>query len=81
MNEPSSIFVSPTQSLSQSTISSLDSGSFARNRADINIQQPNTSELANKDTVMSYNEDLDPTRPQDISNVCFIGRLVVSIII
>ena len=47
-NGPSSMFVSPPpipniESLSQSTISSLDSGSFVRNLADINIQQPTTS--------------------------------------
>ena len=45
-NDPSSMFVSPPpilniESLSQSTISSLDSGSFVRNRADANIQQRN----------------------------------------
>ena len=44
MNEPSSMFVSPPpitniESFSQYTISSLDSGSFGRNRADVNIQQ------------------------------------------
>ena len=43
-NEPSSMFVSPPpilniESLSQSTISSFDSGSFHRNRAEKNIQQ------------------------------------------
>ena len=43
-NDPSSMFVSPPpipiiESLSQSTISSLYSGSFDRNRADMNIQQ------------------------------------------
>ena len=53
MNDPSSMFVSTPpipniESLSQSTISSLDSGSFGRNLADVNIQQPTTSELANK---------------------------------
>ena len=46
-NDPSSTFVSPPpipniESLSQSTISSLDSGSFDRNQADGNIQQPTT---------------------------------------
>ena len=46
-NDPSSLFVSPPpipniESLSQSTISSLDSGSFGRNRAYMNIQQPPT---------------------------------------
>ena len=51
-NEPSSMFVSPPpipniESLSQSTISSLYSGSFDRDRADGNIQQPTTPEVAN----------------------------------
>ena len=46
-NDPSSMFASPPpipniESLSQSTISSLDSGSFRGNQADVNIQQPNT---------------------------------------
>ena len=57
------------ESFSQSTISSLDSGSFGRNRADVNIQQQNTSEVDDTETVMAYNEDLDPPQPQDISNV------------
>ena len=73
-NDPSSIFVSPPpipnfESLSQSTISSLDSRSFGRNRADVNIQQPTKSEVADTDTVMDYDEDLDPPPPQDISNI------------
>ena len=73
-NFPSSMFVSPPpipniESLSQSTISSLDSGSFGRNRYDVNIQQQTTSEVADTETVMSYNEDLDPPLSQDISNV------------
>ena len=73
-NEPSSMFVSPPpipniESLSQSTISLLDSGSFDRNRADRNIQQPTTSEVGNTETVMAYNEELDPSPPNDISNV------------
>ena len=47
-NDPSSTFVSPPsipniESFSQSTISSLDSGSFDKNRADGNNQQPTTS--------------------------------------
>ena len=59
-NEPSSMFLSPPpipniESLSQSTISSLDSGSFGRNLADIDIQQPNTSEVADTETLMAYN--------------------------
>ena len=48
------------ESLSQSTISSFDSGSFDRNRSDGDIQQPTTSEVANIETVVAYNEDLDP---------------------
>ena len=73
-NNPSLIFLSPPPipniySLSQSTISSLDSGSFGRNRADANIQQQTTSEVANIDTVVADNEELDPPPPQDISNV------------
>ena len=73
-NIPSSIFLSPPpipniESFSQSTISSLDSGSFSRNWSDVNIQQPNTSEVSNIETVMSYNEDLDLPTPQDILNV------------
>ena len=73
-NDPSSMFVYPPpipniESFSQSTISSLDSGSFDRNQADGNIQQPTTSEVANTETVMGYNEDIDPPPPHDISNV------------
>ena len=74
MNDPSSTFFSPPpipniESFSQSTISSLDSGSYDRKRADGNIQQPTTSEVANTETVMGYNKDIDPPSPQDISNV------------
>ena len=59
-NGPSSMFVSThpspnIESLSQSTISSLDSGSFGRNLDDMNNQQRNTSEVANTETVMSDN--------------------------
>ena len=59
-NDPSSMFVSPPpitsiESLSQSTISSLDSGSFGRNQADMNIQQQTTSEVAYIETAMAYN--------------------------
>ena len=73
-NDPSSMFVSPPpipniESLSQSTISSLDSGSCDRNRADGNIQQQTTSEVANTEIVMGYNEGIDHPPPQDISNV------------
>ena len=74
MNYPSSTFVSPPpipniESFSQSTISSLDSGSFYRNRADGNNEQPTTSEVANTETLMAGNEDKDTPPPQDISNV------------
>ena len=79
-NDPSSMFVYPPpirniKSLSQSTTSLLDSGSFGRNRADANIQQPTTSEVANTDTVMAHNEELYPTPPQDISNVFAAAEL------
>ena len=57
------------KSLSQSTISSLYSASFGINRSEVNIQQPITLEVANTETVMDYNEDLDLPPPQDISNV------------
>ena len=67
-NDPSSMFLSPPpipniESLSQSTISSLDSGSFNINRANGNIQQPTTLKVANTETVMGYNEDLDSPPP------------------
>ena len=73
-NEPSSTFVSPPpipniESFSQSTISSPDSGSFDRNRADGNNQKPTTSEVANTETVMASNEYIDTPTPQDFSNV------------
>ena len=79
-SDPSSMFVSPPpipniESLSKSTISSLDSGSCDRNRADRNIQQPTTSELANTETVMAYNEDLYPPPQHDISNVFAAAHL------
>ena len=35
----------------------------------MNIQKPTTSEVANTETVMADNRDLDPPQPQDISNV------------
>ena len=81
MNEPSSIFVSPPpvpniESLSQSIISSIDSGSCDRNRADGNIQQKTTPEVANTETVMGYNEDIDPPPPHDISNVLATSDVV-----
>ena len=52
-NDPLSMFVSPPpipniESFSQSTISSLGSGSLGKNRYDVNIQQQNTSEVADK---------------------------------
>ena len=63
------------ESFSQSTISSLDNESFGRNRSDMNIQQPTTSEVSDTETVMSYNEDIDPPPPQDISNVFSLADL------
>ena len=59
-NESSSMFVSPPpipniESLSQSTISSLDSRSFGINRSEMTIQQQNTSEVSNTYTVMADN--------------------------
>ena len=73
-NDPSSKFVSPPpipniESFSQSTISSLDRGSFDINRADGNNQQPTTSEVSNTEIVMASNEDIDTPPPQDILNV------------
>ena len=70
-NDPSSTFVSPPpipniESFSQSTISSLGSGSFNRNRADGDNQQPTTSEVANTETVLAGNKDIDTPPPQDI---------------
>ena len=35
----------------------------------MNIQQQNTSEVANTETVMTYNEELDSPPPHDILNV------------
>ena len=80
MNNPSSIFVSPPpipniESLYQSTISSLASGSFDRNRYDGNIQQQTTSEVANIETVMADNEEVDPPPPQDIYNMFAVADL------
>ena len=74
MSDPSSMFVSlPTitniESLSQSTISSLVSGSFGRNRYVVNIRQQTTFKVAYTETVMAYNKYLDLPPPQDISNV------------
>ena len=67
-NDPSSTFVSPPpipniEPFSQSTISSLDSGSFDRNRDDGNNKQPTTSEVANTEKVMGYNEYIDTLPP------------------
>ena len=61
MNEPSSIFVPPPpipniESLSQSTISSLDIGSFGIIIYNGNIRQKTTPEVAHTETVMSDNE-------------------------
>ena len=61
INNTSSMFLSTPpipniESLSQSIISSLDIGSFVIHRADMNIQQHNTSEVSDTDTVMANNE-------------------------
>ena len=79
------MFVSPNpipniELLSLSTISSLGSGSFGRNRYDVNIQQQTTSEVADTKTLMADNEDLDNPPPRYIECVCS-GRLDVSLII
>ena len=42
----------------------------------MNIQQPTTSELDDTETVMTYNEDLDPPPPQDIWNVSAAAELL-----
>ena len=68
------MFVSPLplpkiESLYQSTLSSLDSGSCDRNRANRNIQQQTTSEVSNTETVMGYNEYIDTPPLHDISNM------------
>ena len=42
---------------------------FVRNIDNVNIQQPITSEVANTETVMAGNEDIDTPPPQDLSNV------------
>ena len=41
----------------------------------MNIQQPTTSELADTETAMAYNEDLDPPPPHDILNVFSLADL------
>ena len=63
-NDPSSMFVSPApisniESFSQSTISSLYSESFGRNRADMNIQQQTTSKVANTFTELTRRQYRD----------------------
>ena len=75
------MFVSPApipniESLSRSIISSLDSGSFGRNRSDINIQQRTTLEVADRETVMDDNEQIDTSLPQDIYNVFAVADVL-----
>ena len=41
----------------------------------MNIQQQTTSEVANTETVMAYNQDLDLPPPQDISNIFAAAEL------
>ena len=47
----------------------------------MNIQQQTTSEVANIETVIDDNEDLDPPPPHVILNVFEMADLVVSFII
>ena len=68
------MFVYPTpitniESLYQSIISPLGSVTIGRHRADVNIQQQTTLEVADTETVMADHEELDPPPPQDILNV------------
>ena len=68
------MFVSPppitnVESISQSTIYSLGSGSFGRNRNDVNIQQQTTLDVSYIETTVANNEGIDHTSPQDISYV------------
>ena len=42
----------------------------------MSIQQSTISEVADTETVMAYNEDLDPPRPWDISNVFSLEDLL-----
>ena len=79
-NNHSSMFVSlppitNIESLSQSTVSSLGSVLFGRNRAIINIQQQNTLEVANTYTVITDNEEPYHLQPQDILNVFAAAEL------
>ena len=74
MNKPSSMFVSlpPIPNIeffSRSTISSLGSGSFGRNRYYVNNKQQTTSEVSDTETTMADNEELYPPSPQNQSNV------------
>ena len=79
-NDPSSMFVywppiPNIEALSQCNISSLDSVSFGRNISDDNIQQSTKLEVANTETVMDFNEDLDLPPPHNISNVFAVADL------
>ena len=49
---------------------------LVKNRADVILQQQTTSEVANTYTFMSNNEELDPSSPQDISNVFAAAELL-----
>ena len=40
----------------------------------MNIQQPTTSEVSDTETVMAYDENLDPPMPQYISNVFAVAE-------
>ena len=63
-DKPSSMFVSPPpipniESFYQLTISFLGSGSLGRNIHEVNIQQHTTLEVADTETVIADNEELD----------------------
>ena len=47
----------------------MGSGSFGINRYGVNIQQRNTLEVSNTETVMADNEELYHSPPQDIYNL------------
>ena len=67
------------ESLSQSTISSMGSGSFGRNIYDVNIQQRTTLEVADTETMMADNEDIDPPLPVSSLGSGSFGRNIYDV--
>ena len=68
------MFVSPNpipniELLSQSIISSLESGSFGRNQSDMNIQHHTTSEVSDIEIVMADDEELYTPSTEVILNL------------